>query len=255
MSFHGGTVGVVVALILFCRQQRIPLLGFADRLAVVVPMGLGIGRLANFINGELWGREAPAGLPWAIIFDTTGGGPVPRHPSQLYQSGMEGFLLLLILALLCRRPAVRARFGMLTGVFLVGYGIARSIGEIFREPDNFLGFLIGGATMGQFLSVPMVLAGLWLISAPPPRAGAAVAPDPWPAVARMPLTWNAWTLHGPRQRGLLRHPRPLRRLHHLPRDHPGLRRGARPLGRRDLGGHGPPRPRCSWSSAAPAGAP
>ena len=176
MSFHGGVVGVVIALILFCRQQRIPLLGFADRLAVVVPMGLGIGRLANFINGELWGREAPATLPWAIIFDTTGGGPFPRHPSQLYQAGMEGFLLLLVLALLCRREAVRARFGALTGVFLVGYGIARIIGETFRQPDKFLfnggfisadgplGALVAGTTLGQWLCIPMILAGLWLIA-------------------------------------------------------------------------------------------
>ena len=176
MSFHGGVVGVVIALILFCRQQRIPLLGFADRLAVVVPMGLGIGRLANFINGELWGREAPATLPWAIIFDTTGGGPLPRHPSQLYQAGMEGFLLLLVLALLCRREAVRARFGTLTGMFLVGYGIARIIGETFRQPDKFLfnggfisadgplGALVAGTTLGQWLCIPMILAGLWLIA-------------------------------------------------------------------------------------------
>ena len=161
MSFHGGTLGVVVALVLYCRRHRIPLLGFADRIAVVTPIGLGLGRIANFINGELWGREAPAWLPWAMIFPNAG--PEPRHPSQLYQAGMEGAILLLVLALLCRNPAVRARFGVLTGVFLVGYGVARIIGEFFRQPDSFLGFLVAGATMGQLLSLPMIAAGAWLI--------------------------------------------------------------------------------------------
>ncbi len=161
MSFHGGTLGVVVALVLYCRQQRIPLLGFADRLAIVVPIGLGFGRIANFINGELWGRIAPDWLPWAMIFPAAG--PEPRHPSQLYQAGMEGVLLLILLGTLCARPGIRARFGTLTGVFLVGYAIARIVGELFRQPDAFLGFLYAGATMGQLLSVPMILAGLFLI--------------------------------------------------------------------------------------------
>jgi phosphatidylglycerol:prolipoprotein diacylglycerol transferase len=161
MSFHGGTLGVVTALILYCRSRGIPLLGFADRLAVVVPIGLGFGRIANFINGELWGREAPAWLPWAMIFPQAG--PEPRHPSQLYQAGLEGVVLLVVLALLCRRAAIRARFGTLTGAFLIGYGLARITGEMFRQPDAFLGFLWEGLTMGQLLSVPMVLAGLWLI--------------------------------------------------------------------------------------------
>ena len=162
MSFHGGTLGVVVALILYCRRQGIPLLGFADRLAVIVPLGLGLGRIANFINGELWGREAPAWLPWAMIFPQAG--PEPRHPSQLYQACLEGAVLLLVMALLCRSPAIRARFGTLTGVFLVGYGVARIIGEFFRQPDAFLGFLPGGITMGQLLSLPMIAAGAWLIA-------------------------------------------------------------------------------------------
>ena len=162
MSFHGGCLGVVIALVLYCRRHAIPLLGFADRLAVVVPIGLMLGRIANFINGELWGREAPASLPWAMIFPT--GGDVPRHPSQLYQAGMEGFLLLVVMVMLSRREAVRARFGVLTGVFLIGYALARSVGELFRQPDAFLGFLVAGTTMGQWLSVPMILAGIWLIS-------------------------------------------------------------------------------------------
>ena len=162
MSFHGGTLGVVAALVLYCRNQRIPLLGFADRLAVVVPIGLGLGRIANFINGELWGRIAPDWLPWAMVFPAAG--PEPRHPSQLYQASMEGALLLIVMTLACRSPAIRARFGTLTGTFLVGYGIARIVGEFFRQPDAFLGFLFAGATMGQLLSLPMILAGAWLIA-------------------------------------------------------------------------------------------
>ncbi len=171
MSFHGGTLGVVIALVLYCRRQGIPLLGFADRLAVVVPIGLGLGRIANFINGELWGRVASDGLPWAMVFP--GAGPEPRHPSQLYQAGMEGAVLLLVLAFLCSRPGVRARFGTLTGVFLAGYAIARTIGETFRQPDEFLGFLVAGATMGQLLSLPMIAAGVWLIARARPAATAA----------------------------------------------------------------------------------
>jgi len=162
MSFHGGTLGVTVALVLYCRRERIPLLGFADRLAVVVPIGLGLGRIANFINGELWGRIAPDWLPWAMRFPAAG--LEPRHPSQLYQATMEGAVLLIVLALFCRSPAIRARFGTLTGIFLVGYGIARIVGEFFRQPDAFLNYLIGGATMGQLLSLPMILAGAWLIA-------------------------------------------------------------------------------------------
>jgi len=161
MSFHGGMLGVVVATVWFCRRNRIPLLGFADRLAVCVPIGLGLGRVANFINGELWGRPAPDWLPWAMIFPAAG--PEPRHPSQLYQALLEGLVLFTVLFLLSRRAAVRQRFGLLTGVFLAGYAVARIIGEFFREPDAFLGFLAFGATMGQILSLPMLIAGVWLI--------------------------------------------------------------------------------------------
>ena len=160
MSFHGGALGVTVALVLFCRLRGINLLGFADRIATVVPLGLGLGRIANFINGELWGREAPLWLPWAMR--PTPVSP-PLHPSQLYEAFLEGFVLLAILLLLAQRPPIRARYGTLTGAFLVGYGIARIIGELFRQPDAFLGFLWEGLTMGQLLSVPMVLAGLFLI--------------------------------------------------------------------------------------------
>ena len=162
MSFHGGTLGVVLALILYCRSRAIPLLGFADRLAVVVPIGLGLGRLANFVNGELWGRPAPDGLPWAMVFPRAGD-LVPRHPSQLYEALLEGVVLLTVLFLFARREGVRARFGQLTGIFLIGYALARILSEHFREPDRFLGPVLGDATMGQVLSTPMLLAGAGLV--------------------------------------------------------------------------------------------
>jgi phosphatidylglycerol---prolipoprotein diacylglyceryl transferase len=161
MSFHGGTLGMIVAIIWFCRRNAIPLLGFADRVVVAVPIGLCFGRIANFINGELWGRPAPDWLPWAMIFPN--GGPVPRHPSQLYESLLEGVVLFLVMFALSRQERLRARFGWLSGAFLVGYGVARITGEFFREPDVFLGYLIGGVTMGQLLCIPMLIAGAWLI--------------------------------------------------------------------------------------------
>ncbi len=162
MSFHGGVIGVVVALILFTRRRGIALLGFADRLAAVVPIGLGLGRCANFINGELWGRPAPAWLPWAMIFPQVDA--VPRHPSQLYQALLEGLLLFIVLMLCVRAPKLRERFGLITGLFLIGYGVVRSIGELFRQPDPFLGYLWDGATMGQLLCVPMILIGLGFVA-------------------------------------------------------------------------------------------
>jgi phosphatidylglycerol---prolipoprotein diacylglyceryl transferase len=164
MSFHGGAIGVAMAIIWFCRGQGIRLLMFADRVAVCAPIGLGLGRIANFINGELWGRPAPAWLPWAMMFPTTGGGMVPRHPSELYEALLEGLVLFLVMFTLSRRQALRARAGWLTGAFLIGYGIARITGEFFREPDAFLGFLPFGATMGQVLCIPMLIAGAWLIA-------------------------------------------------------------------------------------------
>ena len=167
MSFHGGALGVVVALVIYCWKYDIPLLGFADRIAVVTPIGLGLGRVANFINGELWGRPAPDWLPWAMIFPQAG--PEPRHPSQIYQALMEGLLLFTLMWVLSRREAIRARFGFLTGTFLVGYAIARSIGELYRQPDAFLGYLYDGATMGQLLSIPMLLVGLVLMIRAYPR--------------------------------------------------------------------------------------
>ncbi len=170
MSFHGGMLGVAIAIIIFCRRNAIPLLGFADRIAIVAPLGLGLGRLANFINGELWGRPAPDWLPWAMEFPRAPDCPsfpdicVARHPSQIYEALMEGLILLIIMLVLSRRQDLRGRFGLLTGIFLCGYAVARIIGEYFREPDAFLGFLAFGTTMGQLLSVPMLLAGIWLIA-------------------------------------------------------------------------------------------
>jgi phosphatidylglycerol:prolipoprotein diacylglycerol transferase len=162
MSFHGGMLGVAIAITVFCRRYHIPILGFADRIAVAAPIGLGLGRVANFINGELWGRPAPEWLPWAMIFPT--GGDIPRHPSQIYQALMEGLILFVVMVLLSRREDLREKFGWLTGAFLAGYAIARIIGEHFRQPDAFLGFLVGGITMGQLLSLPMLAAGIFLMA-------------------------------------------------------------------------------------------
>jgi phosphatidylglycerol:prolipoprotein diacylglycerol transferase len=159
MSFHGGALGVLVALWLFCRQRSLHLLAFADIIVCAVPIGLFFGRIANFINGELWGRVS--NVPWAMVFPT--GGPEPRHPSQLYEAGMEGLLLFALLFALQRWTDARMRPGLLTGVFLIGYAVARIIAEFFRQPDSQLGFLIFGATMGQLLSVPLLLIGLWLV--------------------------------------------------------------------------------------------
>ncbi|MDN7351640.1 prolipoprotein diacylglyceryl transferase [Acetobacter senegalensis] len=161
MSFHGGALGVIIAMALFTWYNRINFLAFADRVTVAVPIGLGLGRIANFINGELWGREAPANLPWAMIFPDAGG--IPRHPSELYEALTEGLLLFLVMFAASRKQSLRERPGFLAGLFLVGYGCARSFCEFFREPDSFLGFLPGGLTMGQLLCIPMIIAGAALI--------------------------------------------------------------------------------------------
>jgi phosphatidylglycerol:prolipoprotein diacylglycerol transferase len=177
MSFHGGLTGVIVATILFCRREKIAVFRFADCLSVVAPIGLFLGRCANFINGELWGRAAPPGLPWAMVFPRDDL-HIPRHPSQLYQALLEGFCLFALVFALSRVARLRARPGFLTGVFLVGYGLARVTGEFFREPDWFKGYLWGGATMGQLLSIPMVLAGLAFVGYAlirPPASGAEIA--------------------------------------------------------------------------------
>ena len=160
MSFHGGFVGCVLAVIGFARKNKISKLSLGDVTCAVGPIGLLLGRLANFINGELWGR--PADVPWAMVFPN--GGPVPRHPSQLYEAGLEGLALFLLLALLMRWGALK-RPGMIIGAFALGYGMARSFAEMFREPDPQLGFLWGGLTMGTLLSVPLMLAGIAFIAA------------------------------------------------------------------------------------------
>jgi phosphatidylglycerol---prolipoprotein diacylglyceryl transferase len=160
MSFHGGFMGCVVAVIWFCRRNNLPILSLGDITTAVGPIGLFLGRIANFINSELWGRPADPGLPWAMIFPN--GGPLPRHPSQLYEAGMEGILLFTVLAVMIRFGALR-RPGLILGSFIAIYGLARIIGEHFREPDPQLGFLWGGLTMGMLLSVPMVIAGVIII--------------------------------------------------------------------------------------------
>ncbi len=159
MSFHGGALGVMAALWLFCRQRGLSFLAFSDLIASAVPIGLFFGRVANFINAELWGR--PTNVPWAMIFPNAG--PEPRHPSQLYEAGHEGIVLFVILFALVRWTDIRERPGALTGVFLMGYAVARIFVEFFREPDSFLGFLWFGATMGQLLSIPVFLLGLWAV--------------------------------------------------------------------------------------------
>ncbi|GAB3811395.1 prolipoprotein diacylglyceryl transferase [Tessaracoccus terricola] len=155
MSFHGGAIGVIVGIAVHGLIKKRPFLQVADFLVPAVPFGLMAGRIGNFINGELWGREASADLPWAMIFPT--GGDVPRHPSQIYQALLEGLLLFVLLWLYARKPRFR---GQVAGAFLFGYGAFRFIGEFWREPDSYLGLLGGGLSMGQWLSVPMVVAGL-----------------------------------------------------------------------------------------------
>jgi len=157
MSFHGGFMGCVVAVMWFARANNLPILSLGDITTAVGPIGLFLGRIANFINGELWGRQADPDLPWAMIFPT--GGPFPRHPSQLYEAGMEGILLFTVLAVMIRFGALK-RPGLILGTFITVYGLARITGEHFREPDPQLGFLWGGLTMGMILSVPMVIAGI-----------------------------------------------------------------------------------------------
>jgi phosphatidylglycerol:prolipoprotein diacylglycerol transferase len=162
MSFHGGLLGVIAATILFARRNAIAMLGFGDRIAIVAPIGLFLGRCANFINGELWGRPA-FGVPWAMVFPRAGD-MVPRHPSQLYEALLEGVLLFLVMFGVSRLRNSFFRPGLLTGTFLAGYACARITGEFFRQPDPFLGYLWTGATMGQLLCIPLLLAGLALIA-------------------------------------------------------------------------------------------
>jgi phosphatidylglycerol:prolipoprotein diacylglycerol transferase len=170
MSFHGGALGVTAAIILFARQRKLPILALADIVNEAVPIGLFFGRIANFINDELWGRETT--VPWAVVFPN--GGNVPRHPSQLYEAACEGVLLFLLL-LWAERRGLRQRPGIVSGIFLAGYAVARMSGEFFRQPDVQLGFLFFGTTMGQLLSIPVLVAGaliVWWAARQPPAAAA-----------------------------------------------------------------------------------
>ena len=160
MSFHGGFAGCVVAVVLFSLRRHIPMLSLGDVTTAVAPIGLFLGRIANFINGELWGR--PSDVPWAMVFPH--GGPLPRHPSQLYEAALEGVVLFIVLGLLMRAGALK-RPGVVTGAFALGYGIARITCEFFREPDIQVGFLWGSQwlTMGMLLCIPLILAGLLIL--------------------------------------------------------------------------------------------
>jgi phosphatidylglycerol---prolipoprotein diacylglyceryl transferase len=159
MSFHGGFLGCMVAIILFALKRKIPILSLGDVTTAVTPIGLFLGRIANFINDELWGR--PTDMPWAMIFPT--GGPIPRHPSQLYEAALEGIVLFIVLNVLVRCGALKRR-GIVTGSFAVGYAAARITCEFFREPDPQLGFLWGGLTMGMLLCIPLMLAGIGILA-------------------------------------------------------------------------------------------
>lgn len=156
MSFHGGLIGVVLVTIWFCRNHKIALLPFGDLIASVVPIGLFFGRLANFVNGELWGR--PSSKPWAMIFPHVDF--IPRHPSQLYEAFLEGIVLLCILGfIMMKTPLPQRKPGFAAGVFLMGYGVARIMVEAFREPDAHLGYFFDSLTWGQILSLPLIIAG------------------------------------------------------------------------------------------------
>ncbi len=161
MSFHGGLAGVILAMWLFARRYRLPFFALSDIVAAATPIGLLLGRIANFVNGELYGRTSDA--PWAMVFPDPNAGPLPRHPSQLYEAGLEGLALFILLFVLARSQRVRERPGILSGTFLAGYALSRIIVELFREPDAQLGYLVGGTTMGQWLSLPMLAAGLYFI--------------------------------------------------------------------------------------------
>jgi phosphatidylglycerol:prolipoprotein diacylglycerol transferase len=159
MSFHGGFLGTTLAMILFAWRRRIPVWSLIDVISPSVTFGLFLGRLANFINGELFGRFSDA--PWAFVFPY--GGPEPRHPSQLYEAGLEGIGLFVLCRILTHRYHKLERPGFVAGAFTCGYGVARTLVEFFREPDIQIGYLAGGLTMGMLLSVPMIVAGIVLM--------------------------------------------------------------------------------------------
>jgi phosphatidylglycerol:prolipoprotein diacylglycerol transferase len=160
MSFHGGAAGTSLAMFYLAWKNKLNVLRVHDYVSCVVPIGLFLGRLANFVNAELWGR--PTDVAWAVVFPT--GGPVGRHPSQLYEAGLEGLLLFAVLAFLFWRTDARYKPGLLTGVFVLGYGLSRFLVEFYRQPDAGLENLSWGLTMGQTLTLPMILAGLYLVA-------------------------------------------------------------------------------------------
>ncbi len=189
MSFHGGFLGVVIALAVYGTRNRINLLSLGDAIAPVVPIGIFFGRMANFINGELWGR--PTDVPWAIRFcndrilqtyGTCPAGDIPRHPSQLYEAGLEGIALFAVLSLAIWKWRMLKRPGFIVGLFLAGYGLARATLENTRQPDVGLENLPLGLTMGMYLSIPMILVGVWLIwralKTPVVAQAAPVEPEP-----------------------------------------------------------------------------
>jgi phosphatidylglycerol:prolipoprotein diacylglycerol transferase len=158
MSFHGGVAGTLIAMLLFAKIRKIYIWNLFDLICAAAPIGIFFVRIANFINGELWGRLTPA--PWAMIFP--GGGPFPRHPSQLYEAALEGILLFIILAIMALMFKALKRPGLIAGTFVAFYACARIVVEFFREPDAHLGFLYGGwLTMGMLLSLPLLAVGLW----------------------------------------------------------------------------------------------
>lgn len=159
MSFHGGFLGVIFAVLVFCKLRGIAFFPVIDVVATGVPIGLFFGRLANFINQELYGRVSD--LPWAVVFPH--GGPEPRHPSQLYEAALEGVVLFIVLRMCTHRYFKLKKPGFISGVFAVGYGLSRTLVELFRMPDAHIGFFAGGLTMGMLLSAPMVLLGLFLM--------------------------------------------------------------------------------------------
>lgn len=160
MSFHGGLVGIITATLLFARRHKLSILMLADLVAAAGPIGLFFGRLANFINGELYGRVTTS--PVGMIFPRAGDG-LPRYPSPLFEAALEGLVLFIVLFILSRTVDLKKHVGLLGGTFLAGYGLARFAVEFFREPDVQLGYLIFGASMGQLLSLPMIFAGIWFI--------------------------------------------------------------------------------------------
>jgi len=157
MAFHGGLIGVILAMFIYSRVKKISFFAIADPIAAATPIGLLLGRIANFINGELWGRVTD--VPWGVIFPAAG--PEPRHPSQIYEAGLEGVLLFIALFILARRESIRSKIGTLSGAFLIGYAIARIIGEQFREPEVALSTWV---TLGQWYSIVMLVVGVVIVA-------------------------------------------------------------------------------------------